>query len=121
MDSIKKKSRPRRKVVLTVVDVKKHVPHPTCPHNVGDRFVIKGPTVYVNECDNFCIASLAGVSSAIFGLKYGVDPKSWECLGEDGTITCHDRERVVWKIDIFEGDKRVYPEEEDIGYETEQR
>jgi len=47
-----KKSRPKRRIILTVVDVKKYLPHATCPHNVGDRFVLEGPTVYVKEFDN---------------------------------------------------------------------
>jgi len=111
VNSVEKKTRPRRRVVLTVVDVKKYLPHATCPHNIGDKFILEGPTVLVKECNNFCLASISGVSSALFGLKYGADPKSWECLGSDGTITCHDRERVVWKVEIFENDKKIYPDE----------
>ena len=51
-----------------------------CPvHKVGDRIVIDGPRIVLEETDAVCVHALSSLLHYVLALEEGTDPLNWVC------------------------------------------
>ncbi|MHA1648860.1 MAG: TIGR04076 family protein [Candidatus Helarchaeota archaeon] len=49
----------------------------TCPvHKIGDKIIIEGPSIKLDETDNICIHAFSCLSTFLVALRDGIDPKA---------------------------------------------
>ncbi|NVM54445.1 MAG: TIGR04076 family protein [Candidatus Helarchaeota archaeon] len=50
--------------------------HGTCPvHSLGDKIVIEGPSIKMDETDAICLHAFSCISTFLVALRDGIDPK----------------------------------------------
>jgi len=96
----------KRKVVVTVVAVKEDVGNHTCPHKIGDKFVISGPMLCVRDSDDFCLTAYDSIAAPIWSMKY-LSEAYFTGPFKDTVLGCPDHHKVMFKIEVFEDNKKL--------------
>jgi uncharacterized repeat protein (TIGR04076 family) len=75
-----------------------------CPvYKVGDKIVIDGPEIVMEETDAICIHALAPLLHYVVALRDGIDPRKLG-LSKDGKyayIQCLTRENLIPKEELL--------------------